>query len=160
MYKDCEKVEKCIYVQRNQFMVRTTRQKKRIIKGFKTLEEARCFRDSLKPAMNGEERRNNRIANGTIDPNTDFSSTYRHRQLRNKIRAERRYCASCNKDLLSVGRYDWVVHHIDHNRRNDTIDNFDLLCKSCHQAHHLVKDETGRFISQSSETISKESTLK
>lgn len=150
-------------MQCRQYMVRTTRQKVRIIKGFPTLEEARLFRDSLDNPMDGAAKRDNRIANGTIDPTSDFSSTYQHRQVRNNLRIERRYCERCGKDLTTkhITKYDWVVHHRDHDRSNDNTNNFELLCKQCHQTHHLVKcEKTGRFISQSSETISEESTLK
>lgn len=53
-----------------------------------------------------------------------------------KIKEERRYCESCKKDLLDATRHKWVVHHKDHNRNNNTVENFMLLCKRCHQLEH------------------------
>lgn len=38
-----------------------------------------------------------------------------------------------------------VVHHIDHNRRNNSKENLMVLCKKCHQEHHCVRDKNGRF---------------
>jgi hypothetical protein len=38
-----------------------------------------------------------------------------------------------------------LAHHIDHNRENNSLDNFEILCKSCHQRHHETRDEQGRY---------------
>lgn len=38
-----------------------------------------------------------------------------------------------------------LVHHKDRNRDNNKISNLELLCKSCHQQEHLIRDEKGRF---------------
>lgn len=56
--------------------------------------------------------------------------------IRGAVRIKRRYCERCNKDLISVGRYEWVVHHRDHDRSNNVDENFELLCKRCHQIEH------------------------
>lgn len=45
-------------------------------------------------------------------------------------------CNRCSKDLTNVTRGEWCSHHKDHNRKNNTPDNLELLCKSCHQKHH------------------------
>lgn len=45
-------------------------------------------------------------------------------------------CEQCNKDLSSATQYEWVGHHIDHNKTNNTIENLLLLCKQCHQIEH------------------------
>jgi hypothetical protein len=77
---------------------------------------------------------------------------------RGKILKERRHCNRCNKDLWNVSRYDWCVHHVDHNRENNVDSNFELLCKRCHQSEHCVHDNaTGRY-AQGSTTIPKGST--
>ena len=55
---------------------------------------------------------------------------------RSNIKDERRYCNRCTKDLLDAGRYFWCLHHIDHDRSNNTKDNLELLCKRCHQIEH------------------------
>lgn len=58
---------------------------------------------------------------------------------RSKLRQERRYCERCDKDLLEVGRYEWCVHHRDHNPTHNTPENWELLCKQCHQQEHIPK---------------------
>lgn len=57
-------------------------------------------------------------------------------KLAPKIRKERRFCERCRKDLLEVNRYEWCVHHRDHDRTNNDVGNFELLCKRCHQIEH------------------------
>lgn len=47
-----------------------------------------------------------------------------------------RYCERCGKDLKDAGKYLWCVHHRDHDRTHNTGDNFELLCKRCHQLEH------------------------
>jgi hypothetical protein len=49
---------------------------------------------------------------------------------------ERRYCERCSKDLEFVGSFEWCVHHRDHDRTNNEIENLELLCKRCHQIEH------------------------
>jgi hypothetical protein len=48
-------------------------------------------------------------------------------------------CERCGKELNKSLSYTWCTHHIDHDRSNNSIDNLELLCKSCHQKHHLSK---------------------
>lgn len=38
-----------------------------------------------------------------------------------------------------------LVHHKDRNRDNNNINNLEVLCKSCHQAEHIIRDSNGRF---------------
>lgn len=45
-------------------------------------------------------------------------------------------CERCSKCLLSASRYEWVIHHRDHDRSNNCDENFELLCKRCHQLEH------------------------
>lgn len=40
-----------------------------------------------------------------------------------------------------------LVHHIDHNRKNNVASNLMVLCKRCHQNHHCVRGTDGRYIS-------------
>lgn len=47
-----------------------------------------------------------------------------------------RYCERCNKDLLGAAPGMRAVHHKDHNRKNNVEENFELLCKRCHQIEH------------------------
>lgn len=61
-----------------------------------------------------------------------------------------RYCNRCNKDLLNVSPYERCVHHIDHDRNNNEDSNFEFLCKSCHQYHHLGCQEGATTIESAS----------
>ena len=45
-------------------------------------------------------------------------------------------CDLCGKDIKEATHYEWVGHHKDHNRMNNTIENLMLLCKKCHQIEH------------------------
>lgn len=56
--------------------------------------------------------------------------------IRKQMREEIKHCNRCCKDLTDAGRYEWCVHHIDHNRANNVRENFEMLCKRCHQLEH------------------------
>lgn len=76
---------------------------------------------------------------------------------RKEMRASIKVCEWCGKDLAHAGRYEWCVHHLDHNRKNNDRSNLVMLCKRCHQVHHeCIK----ALIPESATTISKESTPK
>jgi 5-methylcytosine-specific restriction endonuclease McrA len=54
---------------------------------------------------------------------------------------EEEICERCGSDE------NLLVHHKDRDRTNNDLDNLELLCKSCHQKEHLIRDpKTGRFI--------------
>lgn len=53
-----------------------------------------------------------------------------------KIREERRFCERCPKDLIDAAPGEWAIHHRDHDRNHNVIENFELLCKRCHQLEH------------------------
>lgn len=38
-----------------------------------------------------------------------------------------------------------LVHHKDHDRSNNELDNLEILCKRCHQKHHETRDSLGRY---------------
>jgi len=61
-----------------------------------------------------------------------YLTTYRY------LVKERRYCEECGKDLKDAGNHQWCCHHIDHDRTNNEMSNFKLLCKSCHAKEHKV----------------------
>lgn len=48
-------------------------------------------------------------------------------------------CALCGSDKYLC------IHHLDHNRENNSIENLQCLCKKCHQKHHIKRDKKGRF---------------
>jgi len=45
-------------------------------------------------------------------------------------------CELCGKDIKHATHYEWVGHHIDHDRTNNDISNLLLICKKCHQIEH------------------------
>ncbi len=49
-------------------------------------------------------------------------------------------CSRCGCDLDFDNQYMWCVHHIDHNRDNNSPQNLELLCKRCHQLEHNCVD--------------------
>ena len=57
-------------------------------------------------------------------------------------KAFKHYGKVCNK-CASVKHL--LVHHIDHNRSNNDLTNLEILCKKCHQEHHCIRDEYGRY---------------
>lgn len=61
--------------------------------------------------------------------------SYFHKRKK-ELKNERRYCERCNKDLIDATTYEWVCHHKDHNRDNNVDDNFEIMCKRCHQLEH------------------------
>lgn len=62
------------------------------------------------------------------------------------------FCSFCNIDLRKATHYQWVGHHKDHNKNNNTKENLILLCKKCHQIEHKCWKNF-----ESVTTISKES---
>lgn len=48
-------------------------------------------------------------------------------------------CSVCGKETTLC------VHHKDENRENNSLDNLTILCKACHQKHHAVRGEDGRY---------------
>lgn len=57
-------------------------------------------------------------------------------KIRKQMREEVKHCQRCSKDLTNATRYEWCVHHIDHDRTNNVKENFEMLCKKCHQVEH------------------------
>lgn len=49
-------------------------------------------------------------------------------------------CERCGCKIDKSKSFSWCTHHRDHNRLNNNISNLELLCKKCHQHHHLSKD--------------------
>lgn len=52
-----------------------------------------------------------------------------------------KFCNRCNSTK------NLVAHHVDHNRNNNNLSNFEILCKKCHQKHHVIRNNiTGKYI--------------
>ena len=74
-------------------------------------------------------------ASGETDSQYICGSVF-FQKRRKEILAERKQCERCSKLLFPPQRYMWVVHHRDHDRSNNSEENFELLCKRCHQLEH------------------------
>lgn len=61
-------------------------------------------------------------------------------RTRGAIRDEIGSCERCGKDLQSASWAEWCIHHRDHDRTNNTRENFELLCKRCHQLEHRCSE--------------------
>lgn len=61
---------------------------------------------------------------------------YTYETTRREIKAEVGRCERCSTDLSEATRYQWVIHHRDHNPYNYSRENLELLCKRCHQIEH------------------------
>jgi hypothetical protein len=46
------------------------------------------------------------------------------------------FCEQCLTPIDFSNHYKWCVHHKDHDRTNNELDNLELLCKRCHQIEH------------------------
>lgn len=53
-----------------------------------------------------------------------------------RARALKAYGYVCNRCGYSENNAALVVHHKDHNRSNDNINNLEVLCANCHAIHH------------------------
>jgi hypothetical protein len=58
------------------------------------------------------------------------------------VRARRDLPKLCNR--CGSTKY-LLAHHIDHNRKNNELFNFEILCKRCHQEHHTKRDSQGKY---------------
>jgi len=64
--------------------------------------------------------------------------SYREVMKRNKIVQVCALCKSNNKKVI-------IVHHIDKNRKNNTIKNLTWLCRNCHFLVHNYENENKRL---------------
>lgn len=66
-------------------------------------------------------------------PETVTVGTYRRVFLTRLFIKQKGLCYDCKE---SFPESKLLVHHIDHNRGNNKIDNLQLVCKRCHQIEH------------------------
>jgi len=83
------------------------------------------------------------------------------RRRRHEIRAERKNCERCGKNLTDAKAGEWAVHHRDRDRSNNADANLELLCKRCHQLEHNCQASLPRRQEQRrpSESIARETEL-
>ena len=57
--------------------------------------------------------------------------------------AKKEECAYCKSTR------HLVIHHKDEDRHNNNLDNLIVLCKSCHQKHHVIRcSQTGQYLAK------------
>ena len=60
-----------------------------------------------------------------------------------------RKLATSNKCCWCGATENLLVHHLDENRYNNTVENLVVVCKRCHQKHHIKRDPiTGRYLAK------------
>lgn len=52
-------------------------------------------------------------------------------------------CNRCGKKV-TIGTSN--VHHKDRNRKNNDLQNLEILCRSCHRVEHIVRGKDGKII--------------
>lgn len=78
---------------------------------------------------------------GINNSNYNAESTNRNfYDLKKKVKLNQYYCNRCNSSS------NLEIHHIDHNRNNDSLQNLEILCKSCHSIEHKRWENFGREI--------------
>jgi len=50
------------------------------------------------------------------------------------LKIQKNKCLMCNQKFGRMVPHD--MHHVDHDRNNNTLYNFAALCPNCHSAHH------------------------
>lgn len=69
----------------------------------------------------------------------DGKSSYRSVLARHGVK---KFCRLCKtKDARVI-----AVHHIDHNRKNNTVENLTYLCHNCHHLVHRYPRERGKLM--------------
>jgi hypothetical protein len=89
-------------------------------------QEAYRRRQGMEIGYGRSEKNNNNFKHGM----SVFARWAREQKELNGV------CNFCKRDLKTATHYEWVGHHKDHNRENNTKENLILLCKKCHQLEH------------------------
>ena len=72
---------------------------------------------------------------GETAPNYSTGISFFHK-YKKEIMGKSPFCARCSKELFVDKPYERCLHHKDHDRTNNIPENYELLCKSCHQKEH------------------------
>ena len=79
---------------------------------------------------------------------TKNKSHYYHPSFKTGIQAYRHIYRDSHKDIKceKCGSTKFLcIHHLDENRNNNSLENLQCLCKSCHQKLHCKRNEKGQF---------------
>jgi len=80
---------------------------------------------------------NNYCRSGNIDPMHNFQ------QYRKQLKQCKTFDCTICLNTFFVNKLN--VHHIDHNRDNDSMNNFQVMCTYCHRDHHNKRNADGKF---------------
>lgn len=84
--------------------------------------------------------RNSMVYIGSKHPNwKDGASTYRDALLRSEVTQVCKMCKTRDQRLLAA-------HHLDHNKKNNSLDNLMWLCHNCHFLTHHYIDEREKLL--------------
>lgn len=98
-----------------------------------------CLKQNkTKQVMLARKRKNPNIEIGVGSGNSSVNKTKPLTQHTYR-KVKKNYCELCNSTEYLC------VHHIDGNRQNNSLENLITVCKHCHQTHHVVRDEFGKF---------------
>lgn len=109
-----------------------------------------CFRKRrIQQVLLSRKKRNPDIEIGVGSGNaTSNKPGHQNHNWKTGIQGYRRLV---NKEKCSLcgSTTQLLVHHIDHNRYNNNLENLTIVCKKCHQTHHCKRDpKTGRFLAK------------
>lgn len=98
-----------------------------------------CLRSNkIKSVMNARKKRIPTTEIGVGSGNST-KNKIRPITINNYRKLKKDKCELCgSKNYL-------CVHHKDGNRHNNALENLITVCKRCHQKHHVIRDEFGRF---------------
>lgn len=115
----------------NEFQTESKRKDKRLC-------DACLHKNKIKQVMVARKKR---IPTTEIGVGSGNSSVNKNRTLtKNTYRKMRKdKCELCGNNI------NLCVHHVDGNRNNNDTNNLLTVCKKCHQQHHVIRDELGRF---------------
>ena len=113
-----------------------------------------CSPECLKESVRRSSRERNRIhrlklekqvgvgsgnAQGSGEAHHSYKSGIKGFSKRKLDSMDVHVCEECGEDLTALvktSRFMWAVHHVDHDRSNNKLENLRLLCKRCHQVVH------------------------
>ncbi len=140
------KIEKNIYIDsHNKYVVQMNRASLGGMyyePGFKSLEDARNHLQEINSTYRKEL--NTGVFNNALRGGIKLSKQHEFNQYQKELRENTEFiCSRCDK-VKTI--FNLNLHHIDHNRDNDSRDNFEVLCTVCHREEHNKRDSKGMFI--------------
>ena len=146
IHKDCEQCGKNFYVMPNAIKTRKYCSKECNINSQKSRMSKECLicnkmmtfkkcKDNRKKYCSVECKKVALRTNKRLDISANFKDCKTLKLRMNDIGLVEK----CNRCSYSVYKEILVVHHIDRNRKNNTLKNLEVLCPNCHAIEHRVK---------------------